>query len=91
MAAGREAAKRTLQQVRPVLSVNKEEARRRVLNLYKAWYRSIPLIGWLPICIANNSHAHFQYYRFVEVQCGKSVIRVCDSHVPLYPLSRLFC
>lgn len=46
MAAGREAAKRTLQQVRPVLSVNKEEARRRVLNLYKAWYRSIPLIGW---------------------------------------------
>lgn len=45
MASGREAAKRVLQQVRPVLSVNKDEARRRVLNLYKAWYRQIPLIG----------------------------------------------
>lgn len=45
MAGGREAAKRILQQVRPVLSVNKEEAKRRVLNLYKAWYREIPFIG----------------------------------------------
>lgn len=45
MASGREAAKRIVQQVRPVLSVNKEEARRRVLNLYKAWYRQIPIIG----------------------------------------------
>ncbi|XP_055317296.1 NADH dehydrogenase [ubiquinone] 1 alpha subcomplex subunit 6 [Sitodiplosis mosellana] len=44
MASGREAAKRTLQQVRPVLSVNKEEAKRRVLNLYKAWYRQIPFV-----------------------------------------------
>lgn len=49
MASGREAAKRTLQQVRPVLSVNKEEAKRRVLNLYKAWYRSIPIIGQLKV------------------------------------------
>ncbi|XP_041978937.1 NADH dehydrogenase [ubiquinone] 1 alpha subcomplex subunit 6 [Aricia agestis] len=30
--------------VRPVLSLNKAEARARVLNLYKAWYRQIPLI-----------------------------------------------
>lgn len=45
--AGREIAHRTIQQVRPVLSVNKEEARRRVLNLYKAWYRKIPFIGKL--------------------------------------------
>lgn len=44
MASGREVAKRALQQVRPVLSVNKDEARRRVLNLYKAWFRQIPLI-----------------------------------------------
>jgi len=41
---GRELAQRTIQQVRPVLSVNKDEARRRVLNLYKAWYRKIPFI-----------------------------------------------
>lgn len=45
MAGGREAAKRVLQQVRPVLSVDKEESRRRVINLYKAWYREIPTIG----------------------------------------------
>ena len=31
--------------VRPVLSVNHDEAKRRVLNLYKAWYRQIPLIS----------------------------------------------
>lgn len=28
--------------VKPVLSVNKTEAKRRVINLYKAWYRQIP-------------------------------------------------
>lgn len=43
--AGREAVKRSLQQVRPILSVDHNEARRRVLNLYKAWYRQIPYIG----------------------------------------------
>lgn len=45
--AGREAVTRTIQQVRPVLSVNKDEAKRRVFNLYKAWYRKIPFIGKL--------------------------------------------
>lgn len=34
-----------LKQVRPLLSLDKEEARKRVLNLYKAWYRQIPYIG----------------------------------------------
>ena len=29
----------------PVLSKNSEEARRRALALYKAWYKSIPWIG----------------------------------------------
>ncbi|KAH8400672.1 hypothetical protein KR009_000288 [Drosophila setifemur] len=49
--AGREAAKRVLQQVRPILSVDREEARKRALNLYKAWYRQIPYIGeWSPLC-----------------------------------------
>jgi NADH dehydrogenase (ubiquinone) 1 alpha subcomplex subunit 6 len=43
--AVREPAKRVIQQVRPILSVNREEARRRVLNLYKAWFRTIPFIG----------------------------------------------
>jgi hypothetical protein len=40
-------AKRIIQQVRPILSVDREEARRRVLNLYKAWYRTAPFIGEL--------------------------------------------
>ena len=44
-AGSREAVKRTLQQVRPILSVDKPEARRRVLNLYRAWYRHIPYVG----------------------------------------------
>ncbi|KAG7308642.1 hypothetical protein JYU34_005864 [Plutella xylostella] len=30
--------------VKPMLSLSKGEARRRVLNLYKAWYRQIPYI-----------------------------------------------
>ncbi|XP_055692578.1 NADH dehydrogenase [ubiquinone] 1 alpha subcomplex subunit 6 [Lutzomyia longipalpis] len=44
MAASREAVLRTLKQVRPILSVDKTEARRRVFNLYRAWYRQIPYI-----------------------------------------------
>lgn len=35
--------------VRPVLSLNKAEAKTRVLNLYKAWYRQIPYVGKQPV------------------------------------------
>lgn len=31
-------------QVKPLLSLDKTEARRRVLNLYKAWYRQLPYV-----------------------------------------------
>ncbi|XP_059175040.1 NADH dehydrogenase [ubiquinone] 1 alpha subcomplex subunit 6-like [Physella acuta] len=31
-----------VKQVKPLLSVDRTEARRRVLNLYKAWHRQIP-------------------------------------------------
>lgn len=31
-------------QVKPVLSLNRAEAHRRVLNLYRAWYRQVPYI-----------------------------------------------
>jgi len=34
----------TLKQVRPVLSTDHNEAKRRVLNLYKIWLRQIPYI-----------------------------------------------
>merc|ERR1711942_49557 len=30
--------------VKPILSVDSNEARRRVLNLYKAWYRHLPYV-----------------------------------------------
>lgn len=35
----------TVKQVKPILSVDRAEARKRVLNLYKAWYRQLPYIG----------------------------------------------
>ncbi|KAL5018178.1 hypothetical protein ScPMuIL_003900 [Solemya velum] len=37
-------AQQTLKQVRPILSADKAEARRRVLHLYKAWYRQLPYV-----------------------------------------------
>ncbi|XP_026480529.1 NADH dehydrogenase [ubiquinone] 1 alpha subcomplex subunit 6-like [Ctenocephalides felis] len=40
--AAREAARVASKQVRPLLSVDRAEARQRVLNLYKAWHRYIP-------------------------------------------------
>lgn len=40
-----QAVRAGLREVKPILSVDNEEARKRVLNLYKAWYRQIPYIG----------------------------------------------
>jgi hypothetical protein len=37
--------KEGVRHVRPLLSLEQGEAKRRVLNLYKAWYRQIPFIG----------------------------------------------
>ncbi|KAJ9590122.1 hypothetical protein L9F63_016751 [Diploptera punctata] len=42
--ATREAVKKTLRQVKPILSVDRGEARKRVFNLYKAWYRQMPYV-----------------------------------------------
>ncbi|XP_050304832.1 NADH dehydrogenase [ubiquinone] 1 alpha subcomplex subunit 6-like [Anthonomus grandis grandis] len=39
-----QAVRSTVKQVKPILSLDKEEARKRVLTLYKAWYRQIPYI-----------------------------------------------
>lgn len=38
-------ARAAVRQVRPILSLNKDDARRKVINLYKAWYRQVPYIG----------------------------------------------
>lgn len=43
--ASREAIHVGSKVVKPLLSTNPVEARRRVINLYKAWYRQIPYIG----------------------------------------------
>ncbi|KAF7244974.1 hypothetical protein EG68_09526 [Paragonimus skrjabini miyazakii] len=34
----------SMKAVRPILSRNHTEARRRVINLYRAWYRQLPFI-----------------------------------------------
>lgn len=43
--AARQATKTAFRQVKPILSVDRGEAKKRVLNLYKAWYRQMPYIG----------------------------------------------
>lgn len=40
-----QAARAGFREVKPLLSIDREEARKRVLNLYKAWYRELPYIG----------------------------------------------
>jgi len=44
MASAGAIVKSTTRQVKPLLSLDKVEARRRVLNLYKAWYRQMPYV-----------------------------------------------
>lgn len=34
-----------LKQMKAVLSSNREDAKKRVLNLYKLWYRQAPYVG----------------------------------------------
>lgn len=61
--AAKEPVKRVIQQVRPLLSLDREDARRRVLSLYKAWYRTIPFIGELTFkinfCSCNQNIQKF--------------------------------
>lgn len=35
--------KSTVRTVKPLLSLNNKECRRKVISLYKAWYRYIPI------------------------------------------------
>ncbi len=56
-------------QVKPILSLDREEARRRVLNLYKAWYRQIPFIGMF--------HLFMQVSACLEYLCGSCKVAVC--------------
>ncbi|GFS68088.1 NADH dehydrogenase 1 alpha subcomplex subunit 6 [Nephila pilipes] len=50
-------AKQATKHVRPILSTNKEEARRNVLRLYKAWHRNllrIMQLHYLPITLKQG-------------------------------------
>lgn len=58
MASTSAPARRVIQQVRPILSLDREEARRRVLNLYKAWYRSAPFIGKFGVNQNNDQYSY---------------------------------
>lgn len=48
-----------VKQVKPLLSVDNAEARKRVLQLYKAWYRQVPYIGTYNLNIYKNIHVFF--------------------------------
>ncbi|KAL3269774.1 hypothetical protein HHI36_008834 [Cryptolaemus montrouzieri] len=39
-----QAIRSSVKQVKPILSVDRDEAKKRVLNLYKAWHRQLPYI-----------------------------------------------
>ncbi|KAI1289734.1 NADH dehydrogenase [ubiquinone] 1 alpha subcomplex subunit 6 [Halotydeus destructor] len=42
--ASKQLMKHVQGQVKPILSLDKPEAHRRVINLYRAWYRQVPYI-----------------------------------------------
>jgi NADH dehydrogenase (ubiquinone) 1 alpha subcomplex subunit 6 len=44
-----------MKEVKAVLSTSNDEARKRVLNLYKMWYREMPYVGKIsPITLAST-------------------------------------
>lgn len=73
--AGRETFRRGSQIITPILSVDKEEARRRVIKLYKAWYRQIPFISK---CSTLTIHVHCKYQWFQ----WELLSPVQDYHIP---------
>merc|ERR1712055_530989 len=55
-----------VQKVKPILSADNEEARRRVRNLYKAWWRHIPFAIWdyeIPVTEVMGQNALRQQFR----------------------------
>ncbi|XP_017892336.1 NADH dehydrogenase [ubiquinone] 1 alpha subcomplex subunit 6 [Ceratina calcarata] len=69
----------TVKQVKPILSLTPIEARRRVITLYKAWYRQIPFIQYnydLPKTSEDcKKKLREEFERYANVQD----IRVIDS------------
>lgn len=55
-----ETSKKILKEVRPILSLHHSEAKRRVISLYKSWYRQIPHIRNLEPVNNNNNEKLIQ-------------------------------
>lgn len=61
--ATREASKCVTKTVRPLLSSDRLEAKKRVLNLYKTYYRQIPLIcKWFIVYLSKISYNKLLFY-----------------------------
>lgn len=67
--------------VKPILSLDSNDARRRVLNLYRAWYRQIPYICYefdLPV---NEKQMRNKVRELFFANKNLTDIRVIDMHV----------
>lgn len=65
------AGKIAVRQVKPLLSVDKGEARRRVVTLYKAWYRQIPYIRkFFPTRCWESKNYDLFTYRLLDSSYG---------------------
>ncbi|XP_077268395.1 NADH dehydrogenase (ubiquinone) B14 subunit isoform X2 [Temnothorax americanus] len=74
-----------VRQVKPILSINREDARRKVLTLYKAWIRQVPssLLSYdIPKTEAEckrkireefKRHAHLTDLRIIDKQIIREV------------------
>jgi len=68
-------------QVKPILSLSKEEARRRVINLYRAWYRHIPDMMTTYDMPISEKQAHDKLREMFEQNRHVTDIRVIDMLV----------
>lgn len=63
-----------INQVQPIWSTSRAEARARVIKLYKTWYRQIPHIGelialyHLRICSFDTNHSSADFCHFCSVE-----------------------
>ncbi|EFX76015.1 hypothetical protein DAPPUDRAFT_231213 [Daphnia pulex] len=70
-----------VKQVRPLLSVDNAEARKRVLNLYKAWYRQVPYIVLEYDIPKNESQCRAKLREEFEKHRHAKDVRVIDMLV----------
>jgi NADH dehydrogenase (ubiquinone) 1 alpha subcomplex subunit 6 len=89
--AGGAIVKSTTRQVKPLLSLDKVEARRRVINLYKAWYRQIPYVvheydipKTIPVCRKKlrdefEKNKHVQDIRVIDMLVIKGQMELKET------------